>query len=206
MNPRMVVALVTVVLLAGCTGGAFSYSASPATVDEAAAEDAGYVGEGPEEFTINESVEVAGLSRDVQATTWTAGYSDDEIGASLIVASTPDASVAGQSVNPLSRLSGKDLLERVVQEAGDAEGVDVDDLEVVQRENRQILGVETEVTTFATTTRTNGEEVPVRIHLASVSHEGDVVVLVGVHPEAVDERETQLTLMESAEHEGNADE
>jgi hypothetical protein len=203
MQSRALVAVAAVVLLAGCTGGALSFSASPATVDEAALEEVDYTGQAPEQVTINETVEVSGMSKQVTATTWTAGYSANESPATLVVASTPDATVAGQSVNPVARLSGKELLERVAQEIGSSESVDLEDLEVVQRENRQILGTETEVTTFATTASTEQGDVPIRIHLASVSHEGDAVVLVGIHPAEVDERATLLELMEAAQHDGD---
>jgi len=203
MKPRSLVALAVVVLLAGCTGGALSFSASPATVDEAALERANYTGQEPEQVTINETVEVAGVSRQVTATTWTASYAANDTPATLLVASTPDATVAGQSVNPITRLTGKELLERVAKEVGNTDGVDFEDIEVVQRENREILGTQTEVTTFATTASTDQGEVPIRIHLASVSHEGDVVVLVGVYPEKVDERSTQLKLMEAVQHQGD---
>lgn len=203
MQPRSLVALAVVVLLAGCTGGALSFSASPATVDEAALEEANYTGQEPEQVTINETVEVGGMSKRVTATTWTAGYAANETPGTLVVASTPDATVAGQSVNPITRLTGKELIQRVAQEIGNSDQVDLEDLEVVQRENREILGTETEVTTFATTASTEQGDVPIRVHLASVSHEGDVVVLVGVHPEEVDERATQLELMEAMEHQGN---
>ncbi|MGZ0748637.1 DUF6517 family protein [Haloparvum sp. AD34] len=203
MQPRAIAALAVVVLLAGCTGGALSFAASPATVDEAALDEANYTGQAPEQVTINETVEVAGMSKQVSATTWTASYAANDTPATLVVASTPDATVAGQSVNPIARLTGKELLQRVAQEIGNRDQVDLEDVEVVQRENREILGTQTEVTTFATTASTEQGDVPIRIHLASVSHQGDVVVLVGVHPEEVDERSTQLRLMEAAEHQGD---
>lgn len=203
MQHRAIAALAVVVLLAGCTGGALSFSASPATIDETALAEADYTGQAPEQVTINETVEVGGMSKEVTATTWTAGYSANDTPATLVVASTPDATVAGQSVNPISQLSGKELLERVAEEVGNSDQVDLDDIEVVQREDRVILGTETEVTTFATTASTEQGDVPIRIHLASVSHEGDAVVLVGIHPEAVDERATQLKLMAAAQHDGD---
>jgi len=203
MQRRALVGLVAVVLLAGCTGGALSFSASPATVEADALAAADYAGGPPEQVTVNESVEVGGASRQVTATTWTATYDANGTPASLVVASTPDATVAGQSVNPLARLSGRELLERLAQEVDNAGGVDLQDLEVVEREEREVLGTRTEVTTFATTASTEQGDVPVRIHLASVSHEGDVVVLVGVDPEEVDERSTQLELMAAANHTGD---
>ncbi len=203
MRTRIVAALAVVVLLAGCTGGAYSFESSPADVPEDALADAGYEDAEPEPFTINESIEVAGVSADVTATSWTATYPNPDRQSSLVVASTPDATVAGQSVNPVVRLSNEELLQRVLSQAEQAGGPNASDVEVVGSETRTVLGAETEVTTFATTTQVEGEDVPLRVHLATVAHEGDVVVLVGVHPAAVDEKATLLDLMESVDHQGS---
>ncbi|GAB3410869.1 hypothetical protein GCM10027435_01890 [Haloparvum alkalitolerans] len=202
MRTKIVAALAVVVLLAGCTGGAYSFESSPASVPDGALSEAGYEPMEPEPFTINESVEVAGVSADVTATSWTATYPSSERQASLTVASTPDATIAGQSVNPVVRLSNEELVQRVLDRAGDSANLNASDVEVVGSETRTVLGTETEVTTFATTTQVNGEDVPLRIHLATVAHEGDVVVLVGLHPAAVDEKATLLDLMETVEHQG----
>ncbi|MFO8114627.1 MAG: DUF6517 family protein, partial [Halorubrum sp.] len=44
------------------------------------------------------------------------------------------------------------------------------------------------------------EDVPVFLYLATVQHEDDVIALIGIHPTAVDARDSVLSLMEQVEH------
>lgn len=201
---------------AGCLGGedgSYEFDADPARIPADARDDAGYEGSEPEEFIIERDVEAAGVSAHVTASTWTATYTNPDRQATLAVASTPNATVAGQSVNPLVQAGDAELIRRLLERASE-EGADVEvnDFEEQETETRPILGTETEVTTFrATVSADNGasgggsdgsstEDVPVQLHLATVQHEEDVIVLVGVHPVPVDERETVLSLMENTEH------
>ncbi len=48
------------------------------------------------------------------------------------------------------------------------------------------------------------EDVPVFLYVATVQHEEDVVALVGIHPTAVDARNSVLSLMEQVEHPSSA--
>jgi len=198
MRTRAVLAVALLVLAAGCTGSGFAFDASPASVDGDALASAGYDGEPPEKTVVNETVAVGGVEADVTATTWTAGYTHEEQPSSLIVVSTPDAQVAGQSVNPLARLSNEELIERAVAQAdGEAE---VRNVSVEATANRTVLGTETEVVTYSAVVENEQGELPVRLHVASVTHEDDVVLAVGLHPETVDERATLLELMGNIEH------
>ncbi|WP_281194434.1 DUF6517 family protein [Halorubrum sp. F4] len=209
---------------AGCLGGddgSYEFDAEPARVSDAAISEAGYEGEEPESFEIEQTFEVAGIEREVSATTWVASYENPERASSLLVASTPNATVAGQSVNPLVRADDAELLRRLLEgglggggdgddgEAGGVEGGDVDDLEEVGTQTRTVLGTETTVTTFATEIEfdvpqdapVDGEgTVPALVHVATVEDGDDVLALVGVHPEAVEEGETLGSLMEAVEH------
>ncbi|SMO83853.1 DUF6517 family protein [Halorubrum cibi] len=202
------------VAAAGCLGGedgTYEFDAEPARVPDAALSEAGYEGEGPQSFEIEQTFEVAGIEGRVSATSWVASYENPERASSLLVASTPNATVAGQSVNPLVRADGAELLRRLLEQGGSGgvDGGSVGDLEEVGTETRTILESETTVTTFATEIRfedvgdapvdTEGS-VPALIHVATVEHGEDVLVLVGVHPRAIEEGETQGALMEAVEH------
>ncbi|MFC5277312.1 DUF6517 family protein [Halorubrum rubrum] len=197
----------------GCLGGedgTFEFDAEPARVPDAALSEAGYEGEEPRAFEIEQTFEVAGIEREVSAASWVASYENPERAASLLVASTPNARVAGRSVNPLVGADDAELLRRLLERGdGGVDGEDVGDLEEVGTETRSILGSETTVTTFATEVRFETADdapidaegsVPALVHVATVEHEGDVLVLVGVHPRAVEEGETQGALMEAVEH------
>ncbi|WP_066414244.1 DUF6517 family protein [Halorubrum aethiopicum] len=197
---------------AGCLGGddgTFEFDAEPARVPDAALSEAGYEGEEPRAFEIEQTFEVAGIEREVSAASWVASYENPERAASLLVASTPNATVAGQSVNPLVGADDAEVLRRLLERGGGVDGGSVGDLEEVGAETRPVLGGETTVTTFATEIRFENAgdapidaegSVPALVHVATVEHGGDVLVLVGVHPRAVEEGETQGALMEAVEH------
>jgi len=213
------VAASTSVALAGCAAGengSYEYDASPARIPSEAASEAGYTGEEPESFTIEQEFDVAGVNAQVSATTWVAGYENQNNGSALFVASTPNASVGGQSVNPLVRADDAELirrlLEQVEQRGIGGEGTDIkaEDIENRGSETRTMLGEEVEVSILETTVDAevdaggnqsgSVEDVPVFLYIATVQHDDDVVALIGVHPTAVDARDSVLSLMEQVDH------
>lgn len=209
----------TSVAVAGCSAaedGSYEFDAEPARIPSDAASEAGYEGEEPESFTLEQEFDVAGVNAQVSATTWAAGYENPENGSALFVASTPDASVGGQSVNPLVRASDAELirrlLEQVEQQGVGGEGTDIqaEDIETRGSETRTILGEEVDVSILETTidaevdagANQSGEveDVPVLLYVGTVQHREDVIALVGVHPIAVDAGDALLSLMEDVEH------
>ncbi|MFO8115878.1 MAG: DUF6517 family protein [Halorubrum sp.] len=213
------IAASTSVAVAGCTGGddgSYEYDADPARIPSEAASEAGYEGEEPESFTIEQEFDVAGANAKVSATTWVAGYENAENGSALFVASTPNASVGGQSVNPLVRADDVELIRRLLEQVnergmgGEGGDVEAEDIEPRGSETRTVLGQEVEVSILETTIDAeagagddqNGsvEDVPVFLYLATVQHEDDVIALIGIHPTAVDARDSVLSLMEQVEH------
>ena len=207
------------VALAGCAGGedgSYEYDASPARIPSEAASGAGYTGEEPESFTIEQEFDVAGVNDQVSATTWIAGYENQNNGSALFVASTPNASVGGQSVNPLVRADDAELIRRLLEQVeqrgigGEGTDIQAEDIENRGSETRLILGKEVEVSILETTIDVDveagsgqsgsAENVPVFLYVATVQHDDDVVALIGVHPTAVDVRDSVLSLMEQVEH------
>lgn len=213
-------AVPTSIAVAGCAGGGedgnYEFDADPARIPADVAADAGYEGDDPEAFTIEQEFDVAGVNARVSATTWAAGYENADNGSALFVASTPDASVGGQSVNPLVRADDAELIRRLLEQiddrgiGGEDTDIDADDIETRGTEIRTILGNEVEVAILETTIDAevgeeaggNGdvEDVPVLLYLATVQHRDDVIVVVGVHPVGVEAREDLLSLMEQVEH------
>lgn len=212
------IAASTSVAVAGCAGeenGSYEYDASPARIPSDAASESGYEGEEPESFTLEQEFDVAGVNAQVSATTWVAGYENRDNGSALFVASTPDASVGGQSVNPLVRANDAELIRRLLEQVdqrgigGEGTEVQAEDIESRGSETRTILGREVEVSILETTidaevdagdNQSTVEDVPVLLYVATVQHEEDVIALVGVHPIAVDAGDSVLSLMEHAEH------
>ena len=197
---RLLVAVALVVVLAGCAGGSYSYAAEPASIDGSVLSDAGYEHAEPEAIEIDEQFEIAGEGVEIELRSWIAGYERSAGDGLLLVVSTPDATVAGQSVNPLARLSGGDLITRALEASDEGDG-EVRDVEEVAVEERTILGQETTVRSYEGVLETDEGDVPIAFHLATVEHDDDVIVLLGVHPQMFDERETQLGLMEAVQHE-----
>ncbi|EMA60292.1 DUF6517 family protein [Halorubrum kocurii] len=215
------IAASTSVAVAGCAGaggenGSYEFDAEPARVPDEVASEAGYEGEEPESFPIEQEFDVAGVNAQVSATTWTAGYRNSDNGSALFVASTPDASVGGQSVNPLVRADNTELIRRLLEQVDQrgigGEGTDIEASSIEDRGSvtRTILGTEVEIAKLETTldAEVNAgdgqsdevEDVPVFLYVGTVQHRDDVIALVGVHPTAVDASESILSLMEQVEH------
>mgnify|MGYP005851183245 CR=1 FL=1 len=199
--------------LAGCLGGedGYRFDAEPARVPAASLSAAGYEGDEPEEIGIDEEFDVPVIDGRVSLTTWVAGYENASRGASLFVASTPNATVAGQSVNPLVRADDVELLRRLLDRGDDGvDGDDVDELEERESRTVTILESETTVTTFEAQAdldldadapvEADEGSIPAFVHVATVEHRDDVILLVGTHPQAVDEGETLDSLMADVEH------
>jgi hypothetical protein len=127
MNRRQFVGAAAVFALggsAGCLGDILddvtTYSASPAVVNETAADDAGYVYQGTEEVV--ESERVAG--EEIEATNYISEYTrtielpldliDDGVDAGVFaVVTTPQVSVAGEEFNPISDVDNEELIEQI---------------------------------------------------------------------------------------------
>ena len=210
--------------VAGCLGedGNLEFAAAPAAIP--AAEDAGYRADGPNAMGIDESVEVGGVSRDVDIETWSAAYNNPESQSSVFLFSTPDVSVAGVSANPLARLSGADLIVRVLEEGlGQAQGdAAIEEIEQEDELTLSVLGGDRSVPVFSAVldTGTGGSsgsqqsgagfdaaqngQVPIRLYLLSFPHAAgeneDVLLSIGLHPQAVDAQASVVSLLELIEH------
>ncbi|RDZ65392.1 hypothetical protein C5B90_03230 [Haloferax sp. Atlit-12N] len=226
---RTALALALIVALAGCLGGlggSTTFAAQPATIPPSAYEAHGYVHGNSTVVPLSYDVGVGPASRSVGAEVWVSGYSkttdDDDITA-LVVVSSPNAEVAGQSVNPLSNLGNRELVATGLDLLADAQALgnvpEVNGVREVGARNVTMLGSKTELVTYAGTveveageTAVDGETVAyeggtaeVRLHLATVEHDGDVVVLLAVHGADVDESEAVAALAGAVEHPGTVE-
>jgi len=200
--------------LAGCSGltGDLEYTAAPATLDPRVATGEGYDTAGPSMFAINETVAVAGESREVGITTWTTGYQSDT--GPCVVLSTPDVTLAGQSLNPLAQLSGSELITRLLEELGG--GTSIRDLEAAGKTELSIFGAPRTVEEFTGVLEIGGGSgmpselssdggVPIRLYLLSTTHEygdgqSDVIFTLAFQPQALVDTETMYALFESLQH------
>jgi len=198
------------VVSAGCTGlitgDTVEFTANEASVGDSALDSTGYEGQNASEQTIERDVSVGGQERTVRITNHYAAYARSgnvsgveapEV-AQFLVVSTPGAQMAGQTLNPLARLSNRELVDRVADRTGS-----IEDVEFEENRTAEALDSEREVGVFTGTTTLDGQEVDVRIHVTSFEHEGDVLVAVGVHPIAIEEEENIDELLAGLEHSGS---
>jgi hypothetical protein len=199
--------------VAGCLGedGEITAAASPAAIP--AADQLGYEADGPEELTIDETVEAGGVERDILVKTYSAAYADSDGQSSVFLFSTPDVSVAGISANPLARLSGADLIARLVDEGLARTDGDfaVSEVEEEDEVTLSILDEERTVPIFSAVVEVESSEgapiegaengeIPVRLYLLSTTHQEDVLLAIGIHPEPIDASEDIESLLEGIEH------
>lgn len=204
-----VLLLAVVVSSSGCLGNEplAEYAAQPATIGDAALEPTGWTHGNTTDITYRRPVGVGPLSRDVVITGWLSGYSKnttDGDTAVLLVSSTPDAEVAGQSVNPLGRLSNPELVDAVLARAGKhnvGAGVrNASGLRRVGTETRTVLGQPAEIATYSGTVDRDGRRVAALIHVVTVAHGDDIVAAIAIHPEGFDERDNVFRLVERIDH------
>jgi hypothetical protein len=225
--------VVLLVLVAGCTGTLAEVHSSPAIIPAPALVPVSYVHGNTTEVPITYPVGVGPVTRDVTVYVWVSGYSrtvENEAGgndtAGLLVVSSPNERVGGQSVNPFVHLSNRELVAELfdlVVEAGAATGqnvTEVADLRETGVEERIVLGEQVDVVTYTATVRygpaatSNASDDPsttdpgsadgtrkLVIHLMAVEHGDDVVLALGVHGDAMDEGATMADLMEAIKHE-----
>lgn len=208
-------AVLAIVLSAGCLGMVFgdgiNESASPAAVEQSTVDETDFEHAKSDTIEIDETVEAGGQERRVRATNHVNIYqgSQEMLGkerqtAGFVVVSTPDITVLGQSVNPAARMSNRELVEEFQGQIESQVG-DLRNLRYVDDRTETVLGTSSNVTTFAAETQMEGETITIHVHVTTVQHEGDVVIAVGGHPEALQGQATDIfELMGGIEHPAEA--
>lgn len=203
--------LVLALLLAtsGCLGFVtgqepLRLEAEAATVDDAAAEQAGYEFNGTRSMTVNRTVEAAGQSREVQATNEISTYEKAvkipvvgtaKLGVFSLI-STPAAEIAGRTLNPIGDYDN-DRLVRMVESRYDG----LSNVQRVSSRSITVLGSDTEVTKYSAKASIAGQRVDVFVHVTKVRRGDDFVVALGVYPQRLSGEEGRiLDLMRAADH------
>lgn len=189
-------------------GGPIAFESSPAGVSDDALQETGYQLQEDEEYTVERTVDVPVVGeRDVTITNHLATYSsagpEDDAGGdaersvgAFLVLSTPQAQVAGQGTNPLGRMPLKELVEQVTNRAGDQT-----DARYVGEREITVLGSETTVEKYSSTTEVEGETVEAFVYVTRVGHGDDYVVGVGILPAQFEDDEDAIyRLMRGLEH------
>ena len=206
---RLGVAVALLVLSAGCLGVLTGSEPFVATADEAGVSDAAlsetdFQHQETQAAWINQTVEVGGQEREVRIQNQIASYELPlSVGADgsiqygrFYVVSTPQAQIAGQAMNPVGRMSHRQLVDRATSDSGGLR-------DVSQEGTRQttVLGTETEVTRFSAIAEQQGQEIPVYVEVTRVQDGDDFVIAVGVYPQQAEGVGDQVeTLMSGLEH------
>lgn len=201
-----VLLVVALVFTAGCSGISLSsdrveLDAGETVVADSAVQEAGYELENSSTEELNETVEAGGrevrvIVRNHMAVYQKTGQPEGMNAASVGVVTTPDASIAGQNLNPLVRLNETQLLEQFASEG--------DGSTEFQKEGNytvQTLGGDAEVTVY----RAQSEDAPdAYVHLLrdSPSETDDAVLAYAIYPVQADgtERENVETMLSSLEY------
>lgn len=201
--------LTALVISSGCMGALvgdepLSFTSTEATIADDALSGTGYEHDDTQKLEFNRTFEVGGQSRQVEATSWVTTYTKsakipgvgEQQAAAVALLSTPEVNVLGQSFNPLSEMSNADLIERVLAGSGAVRNV-----EKVGSRTVTILGEETEVAKFSATMEVDGMQVDSYVHIGRVTHDGDILLVVGMYPKQLSEEEpTVFELLEAVEH------
>lgn len=118
--------------------------------------------------------------------------------ARFVVVSSPGAKVLGQTLNPAASWSNDQILQQVSEQTGK-----LDNVEFQENRTTESLGDSRTVSEFAATTEIRDRNVDVQVHVTSFEHEGDVIIAVAVHPEAMDEEDAVDEMLAGIEHSDN---
>lgn len=198
--------------LAGCaaTQEEFEFEAQPASFADAAVSEAGYERVQQQDVVIDRSVEAGGTERDVTVTNYATTYNREvAVGgqsrplASAVVFSTPSISIVGQEFNPAASENLLDLVARASDQLDDRfEAGSIRDITKVEEQDVTVLETETTMGVFDAVAEIDGSEITLRLLVARVQRDGDIIVVGTAYPQqlAAEERPRAETLFGNVEH------
>jgi len=174
--------------LSGCSllDDVLEAEAEPAAVGDDTLDGTSFEHANLDDQVHEQTVEVAGESQDLRLTNWTNRYTMpvpelDLDAAWFSLFTTPTVSVAGESANPFGLLDREQLVQAMVDR------LDTGPIEDVEKiGEREVTVLDETVTVDEFEARTEQEGVELRLHLGDRAHEGDLLVLFGLHPELLD--------------------
>ncbi|WP_135826110.1 DUF6517 family protein [Halorussus ruber] len=200
--------LALLVVTSGCTGvlsGPVTFSASQATVSDAALEETGYEHNSTKAMNVSRTFSAAGQEKEVEVTNWVSEYHQraglpgvgEQKVAVFATFSSPQVEVLGKSFNPLAKYSNRQLAQRFTSQLQS-----VNNVRKAGSQNRTMLGKTTRVTTFeASVTTAAGIQFDANVHVTKVEHEGDHVVAIAVYPQKLPGQEEKVyRLLRGIEH------
>ena len=120
-----------------------------------------------------------------------------EDGGAFGILTTPDFTIAGQTINPVEYFNDEELIEAIDDEVY---SIAIEDVERSGTTEASVLGETADVGIFDVDIEIDGEQFAGSAYLARVEHEGDMVVPVGTHIDEVDAKDELVALIENVEH------
>ena len=210
-RPKAVIAVLLLVSFAGCSAlsGPLEFSASQATVADAAVEQSGYTEVDVKQNVIEREITRAGVTKQVRVENWQAMYERQvDLGplgkkraAVFSVFSTPQVKVAGQGpFNPIADYSNEELVTLVQQQYKGMSNV-----EQVSERQVSTLGTTTTVTKFsAKATLQGGSQIDVFLHVTKIQHGDDFIIAIAVHPQDIPNEQQKIDAMfQNIQHESS---
>lgn len=209
---QLVAALVgvTTVSIAGCglLTGPIEAEASPARTSETARSETGYTHQRTRDRTFEQTAAAGDQQRDISLTNWLSEYTRAPSGApdaaaGFLLLATPTITVGGQSANPFERFGEKRLIREVSRRS--SRNSPDNELREMGTRSVSVLENSAELTQYETTQMIGGQSVDIRIHVGSLTNDGDALVIIGSHPAPsqfgfADEAENIDTLVRGIEH------
>lgn len=211
MNRRTVLAGMGAGMIAstaGCmeiiTGDTIEYTANGAHVPESVSEETGYAFVDTHEITVDETVDVLGISRQVIANNIQTEYektvSVDPLGsvpaAAFSIIATPSVSILGQEFNPVADMSTEEIAS-LVEDNYDGMG----ELAYQETNSQDVGGESVDVSTYLVEASLEGTPVELELVISeAVDFDEDLVLAVGAYPTVTPEEQDNIeTLMAAIE-------
>jgi hypothetical protein len=190
------VLLTASMVLSGCsalTGEGATYVSETVDVDESTVSQTEFTLEREEWQNRSRDVDVAGEERTINVSTYVRAYTWGEDEAAFAVLSTPQISVANQSMNPIADMSNEETIERL-QSGFERQG-ELKDLDRTGQYTVEAVGEERAVAVFSATAVREEQQADVLIHVTKFEDGEDIVLGAAVQPESAPEVRSDVEAM-----------
>jgi hypothetical protein len=188
---------------------ALEFAADPVTVSDEAVSETGYQETAVRSENATRNFSVADQERTVRVVNHLGQYErsvqlpgleGSQPAAAFLALSSPEINVAGQTLNPLSGLSEREILEKF---SSSYEGLNVG--QRVENQSVQSLGANRSVSKYEGTATLAGSELDVYVHVTKFRHGEDFIAAIAIYPQSLpDEEENVETLLTNLEHTTNS--
>jgi len=199
------VAVISLVLLAGCSG-LTTYDAPPAETDSDLAEEYNYNMTSQEELKFEDNVTIAGYTQDIRMSSWITLYEKDisdelrlenDTQSPIVYATvnTPSINVSGQEFNPLSQQPTDEVVTFLSNETDENVEIHdkVDEFNTTHTYTEKNMTVSKYEATF--TVNEIGAEFRGYVLVSIVELDDSIVLMFGSYPEAYQEEDNITELM-----------